>query len=116
MAAGLPAGIGPAEPGALKGHRGRASLRRREDAVSLPELDERARKALAAVRAQASALRFAVERPCGAERARLSVYYRGAGYRGAPGSDEFRLGLAYAEDERELEVLREALEAEERGR
>lgn len=79
-------------------------------------LDERARKALEAVRARASGLRFAVERHCGAHRARLSVYYQGAGYQGAPGSREFRLGLAYAEDAAALEGLRAALEAEERAR
>ncbi len=78
-------------------------------------LDERARSALEAIRLQATGLRYAVERPCGATRARLSIYYR-AGYSGAPGSDEFRLGLAYAEDEVPLEALREELEAEERAR
>lgn len=82
-------------------------------------LDERALKALAAVRAQVEGkggLRFAVERHCGANRARLSVYYRGAGYTGAPGSQEFRLGLAYSEDAEALEDLRRSLEAEERIR
>jgi len=82
-------------------------------------LDERARKALAAVRAQVGgkgALRFTVERHCGANRARLSVHYRGAGYAGAPGSEEFRLGLAYSEDAEALEALRRSLEAEEQGR
>jgi hypothetical protein len=79
-------------------------------------LDDRARAALAAVRGQASSLRYAVERHCGARRARLSVYYRGAGYHGAPGSDEFRLGLAYDEDDAVLESLRAELEAEERQR
>jgi hypothetical protein len=79
-------------------------------------LDDRARAALAAVRRQARSLRFAVERPCGARRARLSVYYRGAGYQGAPGSEEFRLGLLYHEDEAALEAVRAELEAEERAR
>ena len=79
-------------------------------------LDERARKALAQVRTQATALRFAVERHCGAHRARLSVYYTGAGYHGAPRSKEFRLGLAYAEETAPLEALKAALEAEERAR
>jgi len=79
-------------------------------------LDDRARAALAAVRGQATSLRYAVERPCGARRARLSVYYAGAGYHGAPGSDEFRLGLAYAEDDAPLEALRAELEAEEQRR
>jgi hypothetical protein len=80
------------------------------------KLDDRARAALEAVRRQAARLRFAVERPCGAERARLSVYYAGAGYRGAAGSEEFRLGLAYSADPAPLEALRDALEAEERAR
>jgi hypothetical protein len=79
-------------------------------------LDDRARRALEAVRQVASGLRFAVERHCGARRARLSVYYRGAGYTGAPGSDEFRLGLAYSEDASALEALRAELESEERAR
>lgn len=79
-------------------------------------LDERARRALEAVRRQATGLRFAVERHCGAHRARLSVYYSGAGHLGAPRSKEFRLGLAYAEDTADLEALRAALEAEERAR
>jgi len=79
-------------------------------------LDERAQKALEAVRQQATGLRFAVERHCGAHRARLSVYYSGAGYQGAPGSKEFRLGLAYAEDAADLEALCAVLEAEERAR
>jgi len=79
-------------------------------------LDERARQALEAVRVRATDLRFAVERHCGAHRARLSVYYQGAGYPGAPGSSEFRLGLAYAEDPAPLEALRAALEAEEQAR
>ena len=86
-------------------------------AIAAPAtLDERARKALAAVRAQVEGkggLRFEVERHCGANRARLSVYYRGAGYTGAPGSEEFRLGLAYSEDAGALELLRRSLEAEE---
>jgi hypothetical protein len=79
-------------------------------------LDDRARRALEEVRRQATGLRYAVERHCGAKRARLSVYYRGAGYRGAPGSDEFRLGLAYSEDASGLEALRAALESEEQAR
>jgi hypothetical protein len=79
------------------------------------ELDERARRALEAIRRQATGLRYAVERPCGAKRARLSVHYC-AGYAGAPGSDEFRLGLAYDEDESVLEALRAELESEERAR
>lgn len=79
-------------------------------------LDDRARRALEEVRRQATGLRYAVERHCGAKRARLSVYYRGTGYQGAPGSDEFRLGLAYSEDASGLEVLRAALESEERAR
>ena len=79
-------------------------------------LDDRARAALAAVREKATGLRYAVEHHCGAKRGRLSVYYRGAGYHGAPGSDEFRLGLAYSEDDAALERLRAALEAEERDR
>ncbi|MBI5067913.1 MAG: hypothetical protein HZB56_06710 [Deltaproteobacteria bacterium] len=79
-------------------------------------LDERARKALEEVRKVATALRFAVERSCGAERARLSVYYQGAGYHGAPKSKEFRLGLAYAEELQPLQELKAALEAEERAR
>lgn len=79
-------------------------------------LDPRARRALEEVRRRASSLRYAVERPCGAARARLSVYYLGAGHRGAAGSDEFRLGLAYSEDEAGLESLRAELESEERTR
>jgi hypothetical protein len=79
-------------------------------------LDDRARAALAAVRQKATSLRFAVERSCGARRARLSVYYRGAGYHGSPNSDEFRLGLLYGEDDAALESLRAELEAEERRR
>jgi len=79
-------------------------------------LDDRARRALEEVRRRASGLRYAVERHCGASRARLSVYYRGAGYRGAPGSDGFRLGLAYSEDAAALEALRAELESEERSR
>jgi hypothetical protein len=79
-------------------------------------LDDRARAALEAVRRQAASLRFAVERPCGASRSRLSVYYAGAGYRGGAGSEEFRLGLAYSADAAALEALRDALEAEERSR
>ena len=78
-------------------------------------LGERARTALEAIRRKAAGLRYAVERPCGATRARLSVYYR-AGIPGAPGSDEFRLGLAYAEDQASLEALCAALESEERAR
>jgi hypothetical protein len=79
-------------------------------------LDDRARAALLAVRSQATGLRYVVEQPCGAPKARLSVYYRGAGYAGAPGSDEFRLGLAHGEDGAALEGLRAELEAEERAR
>jgi hypothetical protein len=78
-------------------------------------LDGKARQALEAIRRQATGLRYAVERHCGAKRARLSVYYR-AGYAGAPGTDEFRLGLAYSEHLPELEVLKAALESEERAR
>lgn len=72
-------------------------------------LDERSRQALAAIRKQATSLRFEVEHICGQSRARLSVYYRGAGYTGAAGSDEFRLGLAYSEDAAALERLRDEL-------
>jgi hypothetical protein len=79
-------------------------------------LDDRARAALEAVRRQATALRYAVEHHCGARRARLSVYYRGQGYRGSARSDEFRLGLAYSEDAEALRALMAELEAEERVR
>jgi len=79
-------------------------------------LDEKARAALEAVREKATTLRFAVEHHCGARRARLSVYYRGHGYRGTARSDEFRLGLAYSEDAAGLRALLAELEAEERAR
>jgi hypothetical protein len=82
------------------------------DAVILPH---QARAALAAVRQKASSLRYAVEPICGTSNHRLSVYYRGAGYTGAPGSDEFRLGLAYSESAPSLEALRAELETEERA-
>lgn len=81
-------------------------------AVTLPH---QARAALAAVRQKASSLRYAVEPICGTTNHRLSVYYRGAGYTGAPGSDEFRLGLAYSESAPSLEALRAELEAEEQA-
>jgi len=79
-------------------------------------LDERARAALEAIRGKATGLRFAVEPICGSPRSRLSVYCRGEGHVGSPGSDEFRLGLRYGEDLGALEALRAELEAEEKAR
>jgi hypothetical protein len=79
-------------------------------------LDDKARSALEAVRQKATTIRFDVEQRCGATKARLSVYYRGHGYRGTAQSDEFRLGLAYSEDAAGLRVLQAELEAEERAR
>jgi len=78
-------------------------------------LDDKARAALETVRRRSTARRFAVEHVCGSRRHRLSVYYQGAGYRGAPGSEEFRLGLAYSEDAAGLRALLARLEAEERA-
>jgi hypothetical protein len=78
-------------------------------------LDDRARAALEAVRRRSTERRFAVEHICGTARHRLSVHYRGAGYGGAAGSDEFRLGLAYSEDAAGLRALGARLEDEERA-
>jgi hypothetical protein len=78
------------------------------------DLPDQASRALDALRRTASELRFDVEEICHSSRWRLSVRYTG-GPPGAPGSDEFRLGLLYSEDRSALEELRARLaEAESR--
>jgi hypothetical protein len=96
----------------MAGHDSRA-------VVTLPavELSDQARRALARLRESARDLRFEVAEICHSGRWRLSVHYR-AGYPGAPGTDEFRLGLLYSSDREGLVELGQRLaEAEaEAGR
>ena len=93
----------------MAGHDSRA-------VVTLPAVDlpDQARRALDKLRESARDLRFEVAEICHSDRWRLSVHYR-AGYPGAPGTDEFRLGLLYSTDREGLLSLRQRLaEAEAR--
>jgi hypothetical protein len=63
------------------------------------ELPDKAALALAVLRRDGRAVRFAVEEVCHTGRYRLSVRYRSAG------GDEVRLGLVYSGDQGALEGL-----------
>jgi hypothetical protein len=63
------------------------------------ELPDKAAGALAVLRRDGRAVRFAVEEVCHTGRYRLSARYRSAE------GDEVRLGLVYAEDQEALEGL-----------